>query len=230
MNSRVHPRLQSAWSIRTISAVPSHWVVLLLLSAGGCFGHSSTGSSEGKQPSTDVLAKAEAASLERHYSEAIKILQKGLREHPDDAALQLELGRAYLATGAERKAERMFREILQREPSNREARLELARALSYQRDYAQSDGIYRALLSENPADESAAIGLTNNLVHEGKGIDAATVADAALVHHPNSLRLQEYKDRIASGILSGEERPLPAKENVFSAGANYVDDSAGNHS
>src|SRR5215469_6329187 len=46
-----------------------------------------------------ALAKAGSAALDRHYSEAIKILRTALREHPGERALRLELGRAYLATG-----------------------------------------------------------------------------------------------------------------------------------
>ena len=51
---------------------------------------------------TDALARAESAILDRHYSEAINILRSALLKYPGEAALQLELGRAYLATGKDR--------------------------------------------------------------------------------------------------------------------------------
>jgi tetratricopeptide (TPR) repeat protein len=179
---------------------------------------------------TDALARAESAILDRHYSEAINILRSALLKYPGEAALQLELGRAYLATGKDRKAQRLFEEILMKQPGNRHARLELARTLAYQRRYEQSDELYRDSLAANPADETAAIGLTSNLMHEGRSAEAAAVANTALGYHPNSLRLLEYKDRIAGGILGGEERAPPAAPNVFSGATDYINDSAGNHS
>lgn len=177
-----------------------------------------------------AMARAQSAVLERRYSEAIRILRAALREHPEEAALQLELGRAYLATGKDDKAQRLFHMILAKEPENRSAQIELARTLAYQRRYERSDELYRHLLAANPADEAAAIGLTSNLMHEGRRGEAAEIATAALRYHPTSLRLLEYKDRIASGLLGGEERALPTSTNIFSAAADYINDSAGNHS
>lgn len=167
--------------------------------------------------------------LERHYSEAIKILRSGLREYPEQGALQLELGRAYMAMGEDRKAQQLFRDILRREPDNRSARLELARALAYQGRYEASDALYRQLLTDNAGDEAAAIGLTGNLMHRGLPTEATAVTNAALRYHPNSLRLLEYRDRIASGLLHGDERALPVGRNSFSTATDYINDSAGNH-
>jgi len=177
-----------------------------------------------------ALARAQSAALERHYSEAIKILRAALKDHPGEKPLQLELGRTYLATGEDGKAQRLFQEVLDKEPNDRDAQLELARALAYQEKYEQSDELYRHLLAANPADEAAAIGLTSNLMHEGENADAAAVADTALGQHPDSLRLLEFKDRIGSGLLGGEARALPVAGNVFSTAVDYVNDSAGNHS
>src|SRR5215471_20272575 len=78
-------------------------------------------------PTERALAKAASAALERHYSEVIKILRIALREHPREGALKLELGRAYLATGKDGKAQREFQDILLNEPGSRPAQLELAR-------------------------------------------------------------------------------------------------------
>lgn len=178
----------------------------------------------------NALAEAASATLERHYSEAIRILRTALREHPGEVALQLELGRVYLATGKDDKAEGLFQEILKKEPDNRGALLEFARALAYQRRYGQSDELYRRLLAASPADEAAAIGLTSNLLHESRKAEAAAVARSGLAYHPNSLRLLEYKDRIASGLLGGEERALPVAGNFFSNATDYINDSSGNHS
>jgi tetratricopeptide (TPR) repeat protein len=227
--------------MRTFAVRMKLWplVLTVILVTSESPSYSQTPEKNGSRPSNNkklasspeqALARAESAVLERHYSEAIKILRAALREHPGEAALQLELGRAYLATGEDDKAQQLFQEILKKEPGNRGAQLELARTLAYQRRYGQSDELYRHLLAAGPADEAAAIGLTSNLMHEGRRVEAAAVANSALSYHPNSLRLLEYNDRIASGLLGGEERALPVAGNLFSTVTDYIDDSAGNHS
>src|SRR3974390_1362641 len=205
--------------------------VVLIASAGSISYSQTAAANESDSLSLEkALARAQSSVLERHYSEAIKILRTALRDHPGEAVLQLELGRAYLVTGKDDKAQRLFHTILTKEPENRGAQIELARTFAYQGRYGQSDGLYRHLLGADPADEAAAIGLTSNLMHQGRRGEAAEIASAALRFHPASLRLLEYKDRIASGGLGGEERALPPPTNVFSATADYINDSGGNHS
>src|ERR1017187_7040024 len=104
-----------------------------------------------------ALATGQQATLERHYGEAIRVLRDGLKDNPKDNRLRLELGRAYLSSGADGRAIRFLREILETEPDHRLAKLELARALGYGRQYAGSNEIYRQLLSVDAADEGAAI-------------------------------------------------------------------------
>jgi tetratricopeptide (TPR) repeat protein len=176
------------------------------------------------------LAAGRQASLQRHYGQAIRVLQKGLKQNPHDDRLELELGRAYLAGGSNRYARKLFREILAAEPSNRLAKLELARSLGYAREYEQSNRIYEDLLRASEADEAAAIGLVSNLLHEHRSRDALIVVSRALAFHSDSLRLQEYKDRVESGSLVGEERERTDPRNLVELGADYINDSAGNHS
>lgn len=175
------------------------------------------------------LERARSAALERRYAEAIKILRASLREEPDNVALQLELGRVYLSSGNDGAAEHLFRALLARDSRNRDAKLELGRALANQQRYEQSAALFRQLLAANSADEAAAIGLASDLLHVRRSAEASTVIDAALVLHPNSLRLLEYRDRVAQGLLGGEERSLPAPGNLLSTATDYIDDSAGNH-
>ena len=177
-----------------------------------------------------VLASGRQAMLDRHYVQAARIIRVGLKEHPRDNQLRLELGRAYLANGSDRAAIRMFREVLTLEPENRWAKLELARALGYAKEYKDSDRIYQELLAVNAADEAAAIGLASNLLHQLRSSDARDVIDKALAFHPDSLRLQEYEDRIANGQLGGEEREQAPSRNLVEGGAEYLNDSGGNHS
>jgi len=177
-----------------------------------------------------ILAAGQQAMLERHYAQAVHILRNGLKNHPEDDRLRLELGRAYLSKGSDGQAIRLFRQILETDTNNRLAKLELARALGYQRQFEDSDKIYRELLSANAADEAAAIGLASNLLHQRRSAEARDVVDKALTFHSNSLRLQEYKDRIESGHLGGEERERVVVRNLFEMDVNFVRDTAGNHS
>src|SRR5215472_7584153 len=50
-------------------------------------------------PTDGTLARAQSEILDRHYSEAVRILRSALLQHPEEVVFQLELGRAYLATG-----------------------------------------------------------------------------------------------------------------------------------
>lgn len=177
-----------------------------------------------------VLAAGQEAMLARRYRQAVHIFQSGLRIYPQDSRLQLELGRAYLANRADSRAIRLFYTILKAEPDNRTAKLELARALGYDGQYEHSDEIYKELLEGNPADETAAIGLSSNLLHQQRSSESHDVINKALAFHPNSLRLQEYKDRIESGRLGGEEREPLIVRNLFATDVDYINDSSGNHS
>jgi len=80
---------------------------------------------------------------QRHYAEAIHLLEDGLKRFPADRTLKIELGRAYLYNRQDDRAMHLFREVLREEPSNRVAKLELARTLGYQRDYEASNVLYR---------------------------------------------------------------------------------------
>jgi len=177
-----------------------------------------------------ILAAGRQALLERHPSQAVHILQSGLKDHPQDNSLRLELGRAYVSKGEDGQALRLFREILAVEPDNRLAKLEMARVLGYGSDYKNANRIYQQLLLMNAADEAAAIGLASNLLHQQKSPDAAIVVDQALAFHPDSLRLQEYRDRINSGQLGGEERERSPMRNLVEGGVEYENDASGNHS
>ena len=67
-------------------------------------------------------------------------------------------------------------------------------------------------------------------MHQQRSSEARDVVDRALTFHPNSLRLQEYKDRIDSGHLGGEERELVVARNLVEMDTDYINDSSKNHS
>jgi tetratricopeptide (TPR) repeat protein len=177
-----------------------------------------------------IVAAGRQALLERHLTEAVRVFRKGLNEHPADNRLRLELGRAYFEMGEDGHAIRLFREILRAQPEDRATRLELAGALGFRGEYQASSDIYRDLLGVDAADEAAAIGLASNLLHEKRPSEARGVVVESLLLHSDSLRLQEYRDRIDRGTLWGEEREGRRALNQVQAYAAYFNDSNGNHS
>ena len=174
------------------------------------------------------VADAQAALRHRHYSQAVRTLEDTLKRFPGNAQLRLELGRVYVYQRQDRKAMEIFRAILRDEPSNRGATLELARVLSYDGKYVASNQLFRELLTTNPNDEAAAIGLVRNLLIQKKKDEAQREVEQALAHHPNSLRLQEYRD----DLLKNQSPLSASREGIapdrLQADAIYFGDSTGN--
>jgi tetratricopeptide (TPR) repeat protein len=187
------------------------------------------GQARSPQSAEQFLKEGEAAVLARQYPRAIRTLKEGLNTFPESNDLRIELGRAYLLNHQDAPAIALFREVLRREPGNRLARLELARVLGYRRDYKESDLLYRELLRADAHDEAAATGLASSLLHQKRGLEARQVIDEALNDHPNSLLLQEYRDRLEKGELGGEEREPTRRVNRVQTQTDYVSDSDGNH-
>jgi tetratricopeptide (TPR) repeat protein len=166
--------------------------------------------------------------LQRHYGEAMRVLKTALAGSPGDNRLRVELGRAYIYHGEDRRAIHLFADVLRQDAANRPAKLGLAQAFGNRGSFEESNRLYRELLAANPDDEAAAIGLVNNLMHQKQTVEAGNVVGRALAYHPHSLRLQEYKDRLEQGNLGPDERvPQRRPDSVFGYG-DYVADSEGN--
>lgn len=193
------------------------------------------------RPSSEQALEAGRAALQQeNYAEAIRLLQEGLKQYPNDRRLKVELGRAYLYNRQDDQAIQLFREVLREEPSNRTAKLELARALGYHRNYEESNQLYQELLSSNPNDEAAAFGLIRNLLHKKRTAEARRELERALARHPESKRLQEYKQRldqqeggIQNDVSRQERREQPTAANQptrLQGSGGYFTDSTGHHS
>jgi tetratricopeptide (TPR) repeat protein len=174
------------------------------------------------------LAAGQAALRQKHYAEAIRVLEDASSRFPRDRRLRVELGRAYLYDHQDDRAIKLFQEVLREDPSNRPAKLELARALGYHRDYNASNQLYRELLKANADDEAAWVGLVRNLIHQKQTAEARRELDRALARHPNSLLLQKFKDRLEKRPAGGGEGVRPP--NRMRGGVDYFSDSAGNRS
>jgi tetratricopeptide repeat protein len=184
---------------------------------------------EGSSVQQSVIDE-QAALRHRHYSQATRILEDALKRFPGNVQLRLELGRVYVYQRQDRRAMDIFRAILRDDPSNRETKLELARVLSYDRKYEAANQLFRDLLSTNPDDEAAAIGLAGNLLFLKKKHEARREVEQALARHPNSLRLQEYRDALLKNQLPVAASREGNAPNRLQADSSYFSDSAGNSS
>jgi len=184
---------------------------------------------EGSSVQQSVIDE-QAALRHRHYSQATRILEEALKRFPGNVQLRLELGRVYVYQRQDRRAMDIFRAILRDDPSNRETKLELARVLSYDRKYEAANQLFRDLLSTNPDDEAAAIGLAGNLLFLKKKDEARREVEQALARHPNSLRLQEYRDALLKNQLPVAASREGNAPNRLQADSSYFSDSAGNSS
>src|ERR1039458_5122495 len=94
-----------------------HRLLTMLILAAVCLAADGTPALASDQDSVQrVLAAGQQAMLERHYAPAVHVLRNGLRDHPQDNRMRLELGRACLSSGTDGRAIRLFREILRTEP------------------------------------------------------------------------------------------------------------------
>ncbi|HUZ04608.1 MAG TPA: tetratricopeptide repeat protein, partial [Acidobacteriaceae bacterium] len=210
-----------AFMLSRVNAGRYSFILAGLLLVGLCLGAAAHGQpGKAQTPADRDLAAAQGDILNRQFTKAIKLLQKSLKRFPEDNRLRVTLGRAYLYRGKTGLAIRQFRQALRHDPHDRLASLELARALADRRDYKASSQIYGELLATNAGDEAAAIGLTNNLMHQKQATAALRVANRGLAHHPDSLVLQEYKDRIRQGEFGGDEGASARRANNLQAGSS----------
>jgi tetratricopeptide (TPR) repeat protein len=176
----------------------------------------------------EIVAQSQHALDTRDHSQALRLVQDGLRRFPDDQDLQLQLARIYVYKKQDREAIALLQSILQKEPSNRKAKLALAQIYGYRENFQKSDGLYREVLAARPGDEPAELGLVRNLVIEGRAAAAKEELQAAIQRNPTSLGLQQYSDYLASAPTSGKEGRGEFYHSVQDS-QSYFSDSSGNH-
>ena len=152
--------------------------------------------------------RAEAALELKAYGRVEEELRLYVTAHPEECDLSLLLGRAYLYTRKDRKAEAQFRSVLSRDPANWLAKVNLARLYSYHSRYLDSNRLFRELLQADPTDESASIGLVRNLIETEENTKAEAAVKAGLAAHPNSLQLQEFRDQLVEQADQGDSAPI----------------------
>ena len=181
---------------------------------------------DSRTPAIEQMATQDLSS--GNYDAVIKQLEPLVSANPQQCGLALLLGRAYLYKKDDRHAAREFRTLLAADPTNRTAKLELARLYGYHSDYKQSDVLYREILNADASDEQASVGLARNLITNNQLPEANKVVAAGLEAHPNSLRLQQYRDVLqrSNGRRSGEDHTPPRPADVQTS-LYWITDSAG---
>jgi tetratricopeptide (TPR) repeat protein len=224
LGSRIAPLDERDTGVRILNVV-----VAVGLSAGSMGWAESVPCSKAATPIiSEAQARAQLDLTNKDYKAVEKDLKPLVADHPEACQLALLLGRAYLYSKDDRMAALQFRNVLTRDPTNRMAKLEMARLYGYQSKYKESTLLYKELLSADATDEQASIGLARNLIRTQRLAEAKTIVDAGLAAHPNSLRLQEYKDALArpqtgmNGVDTTPPRPADVQTWIY-----YVTDSAG---
>jgi thioredoxin-like negative regulator of GroEL len=177
---------------------------------------------------TAAQNRAQIDLANHDYKAVERDLSPLVAAHPEACQLALLLGKGYLYDKDDRKAAAQFRNVLARDPHDPIAKLEMARLYGYHDQYKQSNLLYKELLSADPGNEQASIGLARNLIREQRLSDAKEIVYTGLAAHPNSLRLQAYRDALArpgtaeNGVSAVPPRPADVQTRVY-----LVTDSAG---
>lgn len=177
---------------------------------------------------SEAQTRAQVDLANQNYRAIEKELKPLVADHPEACQLALLLGQAYLYSKDDRNAALQFRSVLARDPANRVARLEMARLYGYHSKYKESNRLYKELLSADATNEQASIGLARNLIRTRQLAQAKATVNAGLAAHPNSMRLQEYKDALArpqtgmGGVDTTPPRPADVQTWMY-----FVTDSAG---
>src|SRR3954452_3713740 len=176
----------------------------------------------------EIVAQSQHALDIRDHSQALRLIEDGLRRFPEDQDLELQLARIYVYKKQDREAIALLQSILQKEPSNRKAKLALAQIYGYREKFQKSDALYREVLAARPGDEPAELGLVRNLVVEGRAEAAKEELQAAVQRNPTSLGLQQYSDYLASAPAAVNEGRGEFYHSVQDS-QSYFSDSSGNH-
>jgi hypothetical protein len=179
-------------------------------------------------PVVEAQKKAQAHLQAHDYSKIEKELVPLVAAHPEACQLRILLGEAYLYSKDDPNAAVQFRRVLAQDPQNRKAKLEMARIYGYHSKYTLSNQLYRELLATNPSDEQASIGLARNLIRTNQTAEASAAINAGLAAHPNSLRLQEYKDALSRPPQrEAGKTAIPLHPHDVQTWVYFVNDSAG---
>ena len=202
-----------------------YYAAVVFLMSGGMLRAQSVACASTLSPSiTEVQTRGEIALADHDYPGVERELSPVVAVHPEACNLMLLLGRAYLYNKDDRNATVQFLHVLAGDPKNKVAKLEMARLYGYHSKYQQSNVLYKELLSADPTDEQASIGLARNLMRMQRLHEAQAAVDAGLAAHPNSIRLQEYKDALARHQNGVEAPPRPADVQTW---LYLITDSAG---
>src|SRR5215471_18528367 len=89
-------------------------------------------------PSQIVLASQQSLE-QQEVKKAQSLVEEGLREFPNETALQVQLARVYSYDKHDRQAIKLINTVLRADAAFRDAKLKLAQIFGYRQNYAASD-------------------------------------------------------------------------------------------
>ncbi|MEE2644421.1 MAG: tetratricopeptide repeat protein [Myxococcota bacterium] len=141
-------------------------------------------------------------------AEAVRRLERAIREHPRWTELWLELARLNLSLGRVERAIGAFAELNHINPEHREGRLEYARLLDQIGQSGVAEQLYRAQIVAIPSDRRALGDLANSLQRQGRYREAEPLYQRAdeLAPHVAITAFNRGYNAIHGGDLSLAER------------------------
>jgi tetratricopeptide (TPR) repeat protein len=103
------------------------------------------------------IAIADELSKKGHLSEALQVLEKGLKLDPKSVRLRVELGRAYMVQKNHDKAAQFLEEAVRQAPGDNQVLARLGEAYLGGRKIEEAEAIFKRLLEMNPSDEETRI-------------------------------------------------------------------------
>lgn len=116
---------------------------------------------------------------DQHQPDALRLLQAGLRTHPDRTDAWYELGRIFMGMRNHGAAAEVFRELEKRAPGEALFRLEQAQNFENLGDLEAAERALRKAVELHPRFRAAWVNLGNVLQHQGRLDDAAAAYDRA---------------------------------------------------
>jgi tetratricopeptide (TPR) repeat protein len=164
--------------------------------------------------------------------EAVEVLERGIRNLPDEEKLYAELAYFYDKTGKKNRAEELLNRALELNPEYENA-LESLRSIERKQKNALKDpSHYRARLEKNPGDLNLESNLALALLKEKKIAASEKVVDRGLSRYPEDpflLKLKgwilgarkEYREAVSSLLLAKRKSEEPDPQVYLLLGITY---------
>jgi tetratricopeptide (TPR) repeat protein len=166
------------------------------------------------------IEQARAAARDNQIDQARALLIGGLRQHPADADLHVELGRLCLAQRQWPQAEAHLRQALNARPDDASLHVDLADIYSRRGDWPHAATSYRKAVALAPDLVRANLGLANALHPLGHDTEALATLDAVLAIRPGEGAVLRAKIDLLTTLGRHQEALAVAEPEIGKAELN----------